>query len=254
MTVEMTDTTTIDQDTRVSFLWLKITGKCQLACEHCYADSGPAGSHGSMTGADWMRVIDEAAELDVDMVQFIGGEPTLHPEFDAFVRHALSRGLKVEVYTNLVRVTPEQWALFELPGVRLATSYYSDELCGNCGHGVLAVGPDGSIWPCVFSRWMSVGNVGESSLASILDGPSASSARRELATSFAQRQPGIADQCNPNCLPQTCQPQCGPNRQAAGECNPNCLPQTCQPQCGPNRTGRAAVRVRSGDRSRASHG
>lgn len=334
MTVEMTETTTIDQDTRVSFIWLEITGKCQLGCEHCYADSGPTGSHGTMTGADWMRVIDEAAELGVEMVQFIGGEPTLHPDLGVLVRHALTRGLKVEVYTNLVRVTPEQWVLFELPGVRLATSYYSDEpaehdsitgrnrshgrtlaniaeavqrriqlrvglvdvrdeqrvseaceqltqagvedigidrlrgvgrgvdgvepnvaeLCGNCGHGVMAVGPDGSVWPCVFSRWMSVGNVGESSLASILDGPSAMSARRELATSFAQRQPGIAGQCNPNCLPQTCQPQCGPNRQAAGECNPNCLPQTCQPQCGPNRTGRATVRVRSVDRSRGSHG
>lgn len=44
MTVAMTDTTTIDQDTDVSFLWLEITGKCQLACEHCYVDSGPTGS------------------------------------------------------------------------------------------------------------------------------------------------------------------------------------------------------------------
>lgn len=31
MTVEMTDATTSDQGTRVSFLWLEITGKCQLA-------------------------------------------------------------------------------------------------------------------------------------------------------------------------------------------------------------------------------
>lgn len=44
MTVAMTDTTTIDQDTDVSFLWLETTGKCQLACEHCYADSGPTGN------------------------------------------------------------------------------------------------------------------------------------------------------------------------------------------------------------------
>lgn len=30
-----------------------------------------------MTAAHWRRVIDEAAGLGVDMVQFIGGEPTL---------------------------------------------------------------------------------------------------------------------------------------------------------------------------------
>lgn len=28
------------------FLWLEITGRCQLACAHCYADSGPTGTHG----------------------------------------------------------------------------------------------------------------------------------------------------------------------------------------------------------------
>lgn len=127
MTVEMTETTTTDQSTRVSFLWLEITGKCQLACEHCYADSGPTGSHGTMTGADWMRVIDEAAELGVEMVQFIGGEPTLHPDLGVLIQHALSRGLEVEIYTNLVRVTDALWEMFSQPGVRLATSYYSDD-------------------------------------------------------------------------------------------------------------------------------
>ncbi len=292
MTVEMTETKTIDHGTRVSFLWLEITGHCQLACENCYADSGPTGNHGTMTSADWVRVIDEAAELGVEMVQFIGGEPTLHRELDLLVRHALSRGLEVEVYTNLVRVTPEQWVRFELRGVRLATGYCSDdpaehesitgrrshgrtlanieeavrreiplrvglvdvsdeqrvsqateqlaqvggqeigidrvrgvgrgvrrgepdvtELCGNCGQGVMAVASDGSVWPCVFSRWMDVGNVTAPPLESILGGVRAQSARRELAASFAQqRQTYNRAQCNPNCLPQTCQPQCGPNR------------------------------------------
>jgi hypothetical protein len=28
-------------------LWLELTGKCQLACVHCYADSGPDKGHGS---------------------------------------------------------------------------------------------------------------------------------------------------------------------------------------------------------------
>ena len=36
----------------LSFMWLELTGKCQLACGHCYADSGPAGTHGTMTAAD----------------------------------------------------------------------------------------------------------------------------------------------------------------------------------------------------------
>jgi MoaA/NifB/PqqE/SkfB family radical SAM enzyme len=109
----------------IAFLWLEITGRCQLRCVHCYADSSPAGTHGSMTTADWERVLGEAAEEGVRTVQFIGGEPTLHPHLAGLIEHALSRTLAVEVFTNLVHVTDALWETFSRPGVRLATSYYS---------------------------------------------------------------------------------------------------------------------------------
>ena len=62
-------------ESRLRFVWLEITGLCQLSCNHCYARGRPAGSHGRMTMNDPLRVIDQAAELGVDWVQFIGGEP-----------------------------------------------------------------------------------------------------------------------------------------------------------------------------------
>uniref|UniRef100_UPI0020255946 radical SAM protein n=1 Tax=Frankia sp. CiP1_Cm_nod1 TaxID=2897160 RepID=UPI0020255946 len=105
------------------FLWLEITGRCQLACVHCYADASPRGSHGTMTAADWRRLIEDAAGHGIEMVQFIGGEPTMHPAFPALVTHSLAAGLRVEVFSNLYRVTPTLWELFSRPGVRLATSY-----------------------------------------------------------------------------------------------------------------------------------
>lgn len=111
----------------LSFLWLELTGRCQLACRHCYAGSSPAGTHGSMTSTDWGRVIDEAAEWGVRAVQFIGGEPTLHPALPELINHALSRALAVEVFTNLVHVSDQLWDTFAQPGVSLATSYYSDD-------------------------------------------------------------------------------------------------------------------------------
>src|SRR5712691_3636805 len=107
------------------FLWLEITGKCQLACEHCYADSGPKGTNGVMTVEDWQRVIDEATTLGVERVQFIGGEPTLHPGLADLISYALGIGIGVEVFSNLVHVTPALWEAFQQPGVSLATSYYS---------------------------------------------------------------------------------------------------------------------------------
>jgi hypothetical protein len=111
----------------LTLLELEVTAKCQLECSHCYASSGPRGRHGTMRVTDWQAVVDQAAEIGVPRLQLIGGEPTLYPGLARLVRDAVSRGLEVEVYSNLVRVTPEMWQLFTLPGVRLASSYYSDD-------------------------------------------------------------------------------------------------------------------------------
>jgi MoaA/NifB/PqqE/SkfB family radical SAM enzyme len=263
-------------------LWLELTGKCQLACVHCYADSGPDQGHGRMTGVDWMRVVDDAQALGVGMVQFIGGEPTMHPQFSAILRHAIGAGIAVEVYSNLVHITDEVWELLRVPNASLAFSYYSDdpeqhnavtlrpshaatrrnvakavgfgipiragvidagtgqaegaeadlralgvtrigvdriravgrgggtndpgELCGRCGRGVAAIGPDGDVWPCVFSRWMSVGNVLDEPLAVILAGPVM--ADRVASIPVQRDKPCDPDQeCNPGFPGSECNPR-----------------------------------------------
>lgn len=80
-----------------------------------------------MTLDDWRRLIDEGLAAGVTHVQFIGGEPTLHPDLPALVSHALARGLVVEVFSNLVRVPEPVWEVLALPRARLATSWYSPE-------------------------------------------------------------------------------------------------------------------------------
>jgi MoaA/NifB/PqqE/SkfB family radical SAM enzyme len=266
---------------QVDRIWAELTGKCQLECTHCYAQSGPSGSHGKMTGQHWMNLVDDAHGLGASMVQFIGGEPTLHPQFPAILRHAISTGIEVEVYTNLVHVTGEVWELLTAPNVSLAFSYYSSkpaqhnavtmrsshaatrrnaakavslgipiragaidtgagqvsgavedlhamgitrigtdrvraigrgggndiaELCGRCGRGVAAVSPDGDVWPCIFSRWMPVGNILASRLAEILAG-------RAMADAVASIPGGRRatcepdQQCSPGAPPSSCRPR-----------------------------------------------
>lgn len=292
------------------FLWLEITGRCQLECQHCYAESGPGGGHGVMGAADWCAVIDQAARRGVGMVQFIGGEPTLHPDLPGLVEHALAAGLRVEVFSNLVHVRPALWELFCRPGVSLATSYYSDrpgeharitgrsshartranivealrrgielragvidlgggqradaavaeltalgvaqvgydrlrevgrgvgeqptsssQLCGHCGDGVAAIGPDGQVWPCVFARWLTLGNVHDARLDTVLDGPAARSGVAELRAQFTHQRGAVADGsagCHPSCAPSPCQPSCSPR------CSPTCNPIACGPrECWP---------------------
>lgn len=285
---------------QLKFVWLEITGKCQLACTHCYAESGPTGGHGTMTVDDWHGVIDQAADLGTGMVQFIGGEPTLHRDLPDLIEYALTEGIEVEVFSNLVAVSDPLWRAFNRDGVRLACSYYSDDaeqhqaitgrnshartkaniaeavnrsiplrvgvvglsddqrteaahaelaelgvtdighdhlrgvgrgvrggeegkaqLCGNCTNGSLAVSPTGDVWPCVFSRWLPVGNVMADSLAEILDGAAYATVRNDLEAHFAAREPQPA---RVPCVPNMCNPQCGPS------CSPACRPAN---NCGP---------------------
>ncbi|MEU7322701.1 radical SAM protein [Streptomyces griseoviridis] len=109
------------------FLELEITRRCQLTCPTlCFVKAGPTKGHGTMAVEDWKRILSEAAALGVTKIQLIGGEATLHPGFAEIVEHALGEELKVEVFSNLVRVRCGHWTLFERPGVSLATSYYAD--------------------------------------------------------------------------------------------------------------------------------
>ncbi|MFE3767875.1 radical SAM/SPASM domain-containing protein [Streptomyces sp. NPDC059122] len=278
------------------FAWLEITGFCNLKCRQCYADSSPEGTHGTMTDADWFRVLDELAALHVRDVQFIGGEPTLHPSLPAYIAHARKHHMRIEVFSNLTHITGEVWSALQLPGVRLAFSYYSDDgddhddvtenrgshartrakvekaktlwtplrgsvinvlqgqratqarrdlldiglrdvrtdnirpfgrgangtgpditkLCGRCGRNKFAIAPNGDVWPCVFARWMTAGNVHEQSLAAIYNGAAMQGARAELGRAFPDKMPTASD---PSCLPDcnlsfdTCSPQlaCAPD-------------------------------------------
>jgi hypothetical protein len=108
-------------------IWVELTGKCQLECVHCYAGSSPEGDHGDMTAEHWEKTLDDAYALGARFVCFIGGEPTLNPDLPRLVRHALALGMEVEVFSNLVAVSAATWELLRTPGVRLATSWYTDD-------------------------------------------------------------------------------------------------------------------------------
>ncbi|MFF9350507.1 radical SAM protein [Streptomyces sp. NPDC014734] len=110
----------------LKFAWLEVTGLCNEFCDHCYADSSPKGTHGTMTVPDWKNTIDQLSAIGARDVQFIGGEPTLYPHLRELIEHAHGAGLGIEVFSNLTHIREELWESFTGCGVKLATSYYSD--------------------------------------------------------------------------------------------------------------------------------
>ncbi len=111
----------------LDLLWLELTGRCNLECVHCYADSGPnSPMEQVMTLEDWKRVIVEARGLGCRRLQFIGGEPTLYPGLDALLALADSLSFEaVEIYTNGTHLTSALKRAILAHRVSLAFSFYS---------------------------------------------------------------------------------------------------------------------------------
>jgi MoaA/NifB/PqqE/SkfB family radical SAM enzyme len=146
-----------------------------------------------------------------------------HDRTLASIRRALTRGIPVRV--GVVSVRPGQHvdaAVAELRalgvadigvdrvrqvgrGVREAAPD-TVQLCGGCADQGLAVSPVGDAWPCVFSRWLRVGNVREEPLEAVH--ARAGEVRRELAAAFAERRGGR--RCGPDGDGGLCRPVCMP--------------------------------------------
>lgn len=312
----VTDAGHLPRDTH--FMWLEITSNCQLECSHCYAASGPGQGHGIVSVDQWMQTLTEAATAGVQQVQFIGGEPTSHPELPRLITHARQLGLRVEIFSNLFSIRERVWQALTQPGVSLATSYYSsgaeshdqithrvgsyartrenigeavqrgiplrvglirlsedqdieaameelvsigvhrgaisvddqrgvgrgrgsaactteDELCGKCAGGVLAIMPDGTVQPCVFSRdsRFKVGDITVDDLTSVLNGGRLHRVRADLTSVFLQRGLIGAD-CSPAepTGTQSCGPDCSPACVPARNCTPIVNPPPCNPRGG----------------------
>lgn len=112
----------------LDFLWLELTTRCNLQCVHCYTSSSPVHPlHRKLTTADWRRLIGDAAAAGCRKLQFIGGEPTLHPALPELLRHAHRHGFElIEVFTNGTGLGKRlRTALVEC-GAALAFSVYAD--------------------------------------------------------------------------------------------------------------------------------
>lgn len=87
-----------------------------------------------------------------------------------------------------------------------------DELCGSCWKAKLAIDADGNAFPCVFSKFLPLGNIREG-LAPIVESASLQKFRSTLKNRMTAVAPCYPDACDPaTCYPATrpCYPECAP--------------------------------------------
>ncbi len=79
-------------------LLAELTHRCPLQCPYCSNPLALEKPANEMPTADWLRAINEAAELGCLQVHFSGGEPTVRRDLEELVAGATAAGL----YTNLI--------------------------------------------------------------------------------------------------------------------------------------------------------
>jgi len=83
----------------ISWIGFHITDRCQLDCDHCLRDPAKRATDLSLELIE--SVLDQARSLyGTSHVGLTGGEPTLHPRFDAIVDAIVDRGMTWHMVTN----------------------------------------------------------------------------------------------------------------------------------------------------------
>ena len=97
------------EDVPVRRIELFISSGCNLHCSFC-CESERIQRRAWMPEDQIVGWLDRAVASGVQLIQFMGGEPTLHPGFPRALREAKARGLSTFVITNLMRWEDDAFA------------------------------------------------------------------------------------------------------------------------------------------------
>ena len=100
------------------------SGACNLSCEGCYASKYSTQS--DMPAALFQRVVDEAADMGVDLITVLGGEPFIRTDLLEVI--AANPETDFQIFTNGTLVTPAHVErLAKLGNAALMLSIEGDE-------------------------------------------------------------------------------------------------------------------------------
>jgi 7,8-dihydro-6-hydroxymethylpterin dimethyltransferase len=105
---------------------IEVNSNCDMNCPVCFSDAAPGFS---LTLEEVEDILEHlvATEGNPEVVQFSGGEPSIHPQIIPMMRAAQSRGIaNVMLNTNGKRIASDDRFLAELAGIRPSIYFQFD--------------------------------------------------------------------------------------------------------------------------------
>lgn len=105
---------------------IEVNSACNMECPLCFADAGPGFN---LTLEEVEGILDELVRTEgrPDVVQFSGGEPSIHPQIIEMLRAARRRDIRhVMLNTNGKRIASDDFFLEELAEIRPSIYFQFD--------------------------------------------------------------------------------------------------------------------------------
>jgi len=119
----------------------ELTHRCPLQCPYCSNPLELERSSNELETKDWLRVIDQAAEMGILHIHFSGGEPTVRKDLEILVESAAKVGLYSNLITSAVLLTRERLKTLQDMGLdhvqvsfQGTTAEISNRVAGYQGH------------------------------------------------------------------------------------------------------------------------
>ena len=77
-----------------------LTTRCNLSCKYCFAQEKLSSTRINMPIEAVQKVIDFLKRSQFPIFRVMGGEPTLHPQFNEIIQLAIANAMRVDVLSN----------------------------------------------------------------------------------------------------------------------------------------------------------
>jgi len=84
---------------KIFILQIESTLACPQMCDYCYAESKPDSPQG-LSSAKIREILDSAANMGVHMIDWLGGDPLVRPDWYELCQYATSLGLINNIWTS----------------------------------------------------------------------------------------------------------------------------------------------------------